>query len=76
MEYLPLLSLKHITVLYAARKGELIQHVNKKKGKSERQEEEGKEQREGGTEGEILLKNEVTESFLCAGRVARQFSNV
>ena len=27
-------------------------------------------------EREMLLKNEVTESFLRAGRVARQFSNV
>lgn len=31
---------------------------------------------EGEREREVVLKNEVTESFLCAGRVARQFSNV
>lgn len=30
VEYLPLLSLKHITLLSVARKGELILHVNKK----------------------------------------------
>ncbi len=45
------------------------------------EERKGKGQGKGiergrGTEREILLKNEVTESFVRAGRVARQFSNV